>query len=584
MKAFSFSMVFTIVFSYQSFAKEGCRSIKCPSDANKIETSQGFGCKKKGTNIDHGPKCIDSGFKVMSGAEGRKVFIHNYKDGKRNGKSIQKLGKVVIEEFDYKDNKPHGKRIIRHPRTGKILEKSNYKDGKIHGKYLKFSKQNGMKIDESYFEDGKLKKEILFTWSAKGPLKKKEIKEGVAGDKVTLELYDDSGELIKRIHKEDDLVLWTESHNKEGYWERKETELLSGVGNCKIETHDNYYVLKIAGEVFAESLFRTPLIKAIEKQKAICESFGKDQDITGCRIKKRIDSLRPNTELSVNNALKSENAGMAAMLLDEAINGTFHLSKAGLCNKLTENKCRASFHEPADRKAKDGKYKIDIKLDGKSHVMNPSSAGDMYYISRILFGSKCIKEYHRGGHCSVRSRPDRASNSPYEREQYELVLGGESVAVDQFFKVDDILVGWDKKFCKDGKVNKCQLKKVSHANGDVSYGLYIDDRLACSGRDCESVKYTPGRDDDDIKKGKDEFQDKIHGKIPKFALKHGCFFADGLAESFLNGIMDNYVKTDREEAMKELERRVASENENDPGNRYRGPDFLAPRNTTGSQE
>lgn len=66
MKAFSISLVFAIAFSYQSFAKEGCRSIKCPSDANKIETSQGFGCKKKGTNIDHGPKCIDSGFREMS--------------------------------------------------------------------------------------------------------------------------------------------------------------------------------------------------------------------------------------------------------------------------------------------------------------------------------------------------------------------------------------------------------------------------------------------------------------------------------------------------------------------------------------
>lgn len=142
--------------------------------------------------------------------------------------------------------------------------------------------------------------------------------------------------------------------------------------------------------------------------------------------------------------------------------------------------------------------------------------------------------------------------------------------------MDDMLIGWDDKYCQDGKVNKYQLKKVEHSDGKVSYGIYLDGRLACKGKHCESVKMKPGRDDDDIAKEKHKFQDQLYSKIPIFAMKHGCFYPEGFADKFLNGIADDFVKTDREEAINELEHRIATENE-EPDNRYRGSDFLAPR-------
>ena len=127
------------------------------------------------------------------------------------------------------------------------------------------------------------------------------------------------------------------------------------------------------------------------------------------------------------------------------------------------------------------------------------------------------------------------------------------------------------------------MKKVEHSDGRVSYGVYLDGRLACKGKHCESSKMKPGRDDD-IAKEKEKFQDQLYNKIPKFAMKHGCFYPEGFADKFLNGIADDFVKTDREEAINELERRIASENE-EPGNSYRGPDFLAPRDSaSGSQQ
>ncbi|MCO4795326.1 MAG: hypothetical protein KC493_16525 [Bacteriovoracaceae bacterium] len=549
-----FILGLALLYSTNSFSQSKCSDIKCPQGATQVEIRDGVKCTRSGSNMQHGPKCVDHGFQNGSNL-GRELNITTFKDGKRNGKSYLKIGNVITREQSFKDNVRHGRFVERDPKTGKNLVLMNYNDGKSDGEYLEYDKR-GQLLDRSMFDMGKTLIENLYRYYRNGKLKKSTSTKN-PGKRKTISRFDEKGKLISESYFEDDVEVWSKRKDSEtGELKKIIHKKEKSIGSCHVKKVNGEFQLLIGTTVFARSHIISPLLEAIENKKDICNSFKKDQSTKGCEVTRKIKSSRPNAPLKVNNQFESQNSGMMISTLADALEGTYNLSSAGLCNKLSEHKCRASFHEPPDIDKENPKFKISVEFNGKKHTITPRSSNSMYYISRIFFSSKCQKEYHRGKHCSIRSI-DADKVEITRKTQYELLLGQEVVQTNSFYRVDDPMVGWNKKFCQDGKVNSCKLDKVVDERGNVNYSLFINGEVACDTYACSSRQHRPGSAG--IETAKSKFQDEMIEKYPKFILKHGCFYPEGLAEKFLNGVADRFVDTEREKVILDIQRRIASD-------------------------
>lgn len=328
------------------------------------------------------------------------------------------------------------------------------------------------------------------------------------------------------------------------------------IGACKVHfvENKNLYQLKLNGKIFAQSLVELPLLKSIEDKKEICESFGKDQDITGCKIPKLIKNVSPDAPfVVVPEQNESQRQFLSGLFLNDGLEAAYNFSKAGLCGSLqTTNKCHATYFEPADKEAKSD-FKISIQQGEKTHEIEPKSKKAMYYISRILFSSKCKKTFKRGNKCHITSLNSHDEKVKIKDVEYQFNLGGTEVYKGDFYNTDNMLVAWNSKLCGGAPVNKCEL--VEKVEGEeVSFYLEINGEKACAGKHCSWEGIHHSRHEQD----KRAFQLSMMNKYPHLVLNHGCFYKEGFASRFLNGIADSYYQTENERLREELRRSIAS--------------------------
>jgi len=152
-------------------------------------------------------------------------YQKNIETGERDGTyTVKDASGIILETATYKGDTLHGERRL-FTNTGELETLENYQDGTFHGVYQSFYKNNQVKFEASYeagilagetkvyYEDGQLKERVFFKnneengpfteYHPNGKLKAKGAYfGGVNSEHGPLELFDENGDLIKKMNCE----------------------------------------------------------------------------------------------------------------------------------------------------------------------------------------------------------------------------------------------------------------------------------------------------------------------------------------------------------------------------------------------